>query len=159
MGASRLRPSIDLARGAGRAGYDARHFHRASSSHSLFSLFVYGPTTSIHLIRPASDPRDMSSVALQPFPAFPLYSLQSFPAYLRNVVQNPSLTSVYLRAQPIHSALLFCIWNIIWTWLMGELTGNVSQVDRCAQLPAPGARYRSGELEENPSFSLGESHS
>ncbi|KAL7416000.1 hypothetical protein BDY24DRAFT_412918 [Mrakia frigida] len=71
--------------------------------------------------------------ALPPFPSFPLYSLSTFPAALSALAQTPSLEALkqfYLTAQPIHSALLLCSWNVLWTWLAGEITGNVSQVDR-----------------------------
>lgn len=65
--------------------------------------------------------------ALPPFPGFPLYSIRSFPQAVAPLLSKMSsvqsgvdaLKSFYLHAQPIHSALLFCSWNMLWTWLAG----------------------------------------
>lgn len=76
-------------------------------------------------------------LALPPFPS-PERALASFPDFARTlpslVVKGAfnfeGLKSWYLHADPLHSALVVCAINVAWTGVMGELTGNVSQVDR-----------------------------
>lgn len=76
-------------------------------------------------------------LALPPFPS-PERALASFPDFARTlpslVVKGAfnfeGLKSWYLQADPLHSALVVCAINVAWTGVMGELTGNVSQVDR-----------------------------
>lgn len=65
--------------------------------------------------------------ALAPFPSFPTYAIKTFPQAVAPLWSQmtsvhsakQALQHFYLHAQPIHSALLFCAWNALWTWLAG----------------------------------------
>jgi hypothetical protein len=73
--------------------------------------------------------------ALPPFPSFPLNQIRSFPDHVQHLVKAappltldtlkelprhlPSLAvlkNYYIKTDPFHSALVFCVYNILWTW-------------------------------------------
>ncbi|TIA90827.1 hypothetical protein E3P99_01412 [Wallemia hederae] len=51
-------------------------------------------------------------------------------AYLQLIQHSGSLRELYINASTDQLMVLACVYNVIWTYTLSEITGNVSQVDR-----------------------------